>query len=59
MAQLKRIAGANQPAATLDRRQAVPALIERPADWLVVAGLARRNLDGRMTAKVDPEDVVQ
>ena len=40
MAQLKRIAGANQPAATLDRRQAVPALIERPGDGLVVAGLA-------------------
>ena len=40
MAQLKRIAGVNQPAATLDRRQAVPALIERPEDFLVVAGLA-------------------
>ena len=40
MAQLKRIAGVNQPAATLDRREAVPALIERPQDWLVVAGLA-------------------
>ena len=40
MAQLKRIAGVNQPAATLDRRVAVPALIERPQDWLVVAGLA-------------------
>ena len=40
MAQLKRIAGANQPPATLDRREAVPALIERPTEWLVVAGLA-------------------
>ena len=30
----------NQPAATLDRRTAVPALIERPQDFLVVAGLA-------------------
>ena len=40
MAQLKRIAGANQPPATLDRRQAVPALIQRPQEWLVVAGLA-------------------
>ncbi|MCX7376354.1 MAG: thiamine pyrophosphate-dependent enzyme [Alphaproteobacteria bacterium] len=40
MAQLKRIPGTNQPAATLDRRDAVPALIERPTDWLVVAGLA-------------------
>ena len=40
MAQLKRIAGVNQPAAVLDRREAVPALIERPQDWLVAAGLA-------------------
>lgn len=31
---------ANQPAAVLDRRTAVPALIERPQDFLVVAGLA-------------------
>jgi thiamine pyrophosphate-dependent acetolactate synthase large subunit-like protein len=30
----------NQPAAVLDRRTAVPALIERPQDFLVVAGLA-------------------
>jgi thiamine pyrophosphate-dependent acetolactate synthase large subunit-like protein len=28
------------PDAVLDRRQAVPALIERPRDWLVVGGLA-------------------
>ena len=35
MAQLKRIAGVNQPPAVLDRREAVPALIERPAEWLV------------------------
>jgi len=30
----------NQPAAVLDRRSAVPALIERPQDFLIVAGLA-------------------
>src|SRR5215472_16116752 len=30
----------NQPPATLDRRTAVPVLIERPQDFLVVAGLA-------------------
>ena len=30
----------NQPAAALDRRSAVPALIERPQDFLIVAGLA-------------------
>ncbi len=30
----------NQPAAVLDRRTAVPALIERPQDFLIVAGLA-------------------
>lgn len=40
MAELKRIPGTNQPPATLDRREAVPALIDRPQDWLVVAGLA-------------------
>lgn len=37
MAQLERITSADQPPATLDRREAVPALIERPHDWLVVA----------------------
>ena len=40
MAQHKRIQGANQPAATLDRRQAVPALIPNPHDFLVIGGLA-------------------
>ena len=29
-----------QPAAVLDRRTVVPALIERPQDFLIVAGLA-------------------
>jgi phosphonopyruvate decarboxylase len=40
MAKLTRIKTHNLPEATLDRRQAVPALIARPHDWLVVAGLA-------------------
>ncbi len=40
MATLSRIRTHNMPDAVLDRRQAVPALIARPHDWLVVAGLA-------------------
>jgi phosphonopyruvate decarboxylase len=40
MARLTRIKTHNLPEATLDRRQAIPALIARPHDWLVVAGLA-------------------
>jgi len=40
MAKLNRINTHNVPEAVLDRRQAVPALIARPQDWLVVAGLA-------------------
>jgi phosphonopyruvate decarboxylase len=40
MAKLNRIKTHNMPEAVLDRRAAVPALIARPQDWLVVAGLA-------------------
>ncbi len=40
MARLNKIPMSNVPAATLDRRQAVPALLERHADFLIVAGLA-------------------
>ena len=40
MAKLNRIRTQNIPEAVLDRREAVPALIARPQDWLVVAGLA-------------------
>jgi thiamine pyrophosphate-dependent acetolactate synthase large subunit-like protein len=40
MAKLNRIKTHNMPEAVLDRREAVPALIARPQDWLVVAGLA-------------------
>jgi thiamine pyrophosphate-dependent acetolactate synthase large subunit-like protein len=40
MAKLNRISTHNLPEAVLDRREAVPALIARPQDWLVVAGLA-------------------
>jgi thiamine pyrophosphate-dependent acetolactate synthase large subunit-like protein len=40
MAKLNRIQAHTVPHAVLDRRQAVPALIERPQDFLVVAGLA-------------------
>lgn len=40
MAQHKRIQNVNLPTATLDRRQAVPALIPNPLDFLVIAGLA-------------------
>jgi thiamine pyrophosphate-dependent acetolactate synthase large subunit-like protein len=40
MAKLNRMQTAVLPDAVLDRRQAVPALIERPQDFLIVAGLA-------------------
>jgi len=40
MARLNPIRSRNLPPAVLDRREAVPALIVRPQDWLVVAGLA-------------------
>jgi thiamine pyrophosphate-dependent acetolactate synthase large subunit-like protein len=40
MAKLNRLQTAVHPEPVLDRRQAVPALIERPQDFLVVAGLA-------------------
>jgi phosphonopyruvate decarboxylase len=40
MAKLNRLQMQAFPAAVLDRRQAVPALIERPEDYLIVAGLA-------------------
>jgi len=40
MAKLNRMQTAIHPDPVLDRRQAVPALIERPEDFLVVAGLA-------------------
>jgi phosphonopyruvate decarboxylase len=40
MARLNRMQTSALPDRVLDRRQAVPALIERPGDFLVVAGLA-------------------
>ena len=40
MAKLNRIQMSTLPPPVLDRRQAVPALIERPQDFLVVGGLA-------------------
>ena len=40
MARLNRMQTAVHPEPVLDRRQAVPALIEWPDDFLVVAGLA-------------------
>ena len=40
MAKLNRLQMASLPDPVLDRRTAVPALIERPQDFLVVAGLA-------------------
>jgi thiamine pyrophosphate-dependent acetolactate synthase large subunit-like protein len=40
MAKLNRMQTAVLPDAVLDRRQAVPALVERPQDFLIVAGLA-------------------
>ncbi|MBN8902884.1 MAG: hypothetical protein BGO51_03095 [Rhodospirillales bacterium 69-11] len=40
MAKLNKLQVATLPDAVLDRRQAVPALIERPEDFLIVAGLA-------------------
>lgn len=40
MAKLNKIQMSTLPDAVLDRRQAVPALIERPEDFLIVTGLA-------------------
>jgi thiamine pyrophosphate-dependent acetolactate synthase large subunit-like protein len=40
MARLNKIQMSSLPDAVLDRRQAVPALIERPGDFLIVTGLA-------------------
>ena len=40
MARPNRLQMSTHPAPVLDRRQAIPALIERPEDFLVVAGLA-------------------
>ncbi|WP_428484391.1 thiamine pyrophosphate-dependent enzyme [Rhodopila sp.] len=40
MAKLNKLQTATLPEAVLDRRQAVPALIERPDEFLMVAGLA-------------------
>lgn len=40
MAKLNKLRTSNLPDAVLDRRQAVPALIENPSDFLIVAGLA-------------------
>ncbi len=40
MAKLNRMQTSALPDPVLDRRQAVPALIERPQDFLVIAGLA-------------------
>ena len=40
MARPSRLQTSTLPPATLDRRTAVPALVERPEDFLVVAGLA-------------------
>ena len=40
MAKLNKLQMSSLPDAVLDRRQAVPALIETPADFLIVTGLA-------------------
>ena len=40
MARLNKLQMATLPDASLDRRQAIPALIEQPEDFLIVAGLA-------------------
>ena len=40
MARLNKLQMSTLPDAVLDRRQAVPALIDRPADFLIVTGLA-------------------
>jgi phosphonopyruvate decarboxylase len=40
MARLNKLRTSNLPDAVLDRREAVPALIERPSDFLIVTGLA-------------------
>lgn len=40
MARLNKLQMSSLPDAVLDRKQAVPALIERPSDYLIVTGLA-------------------
>ena len=40
MAKLNKLQTASLPEAVLDRRQAVPALIQNPQEFLIVAGLA-------------------
>jgi thiamine pyrophosphate-dependent acetolactate synthase large subunit-like protein len=40
MAKLNKLQMSSLPDAVLDRRQAVPALIDKPADFLIVTGLA-------------------
>lgn len=40
MAALQKLPTSNLPDAVLDRRQAMPALIDRPQDFLIVTGLA-------------------
>jgi thiamine pyrophosphate-dependent acetolactate synthase large subunit-like protein len=40
MAKLNRLQTATLPPAVLDRKKAVPALVDRPSDFLVVTGLA-------------------
>ena len=40
MAKLNKLQMSSLPDAVLDRRQAVPALIEKPSDFLIVCGLA-------------------
>jgi phosphonopyruvate decarboxylase len=40
MAQLRKLATSNLPEAVLDRRQAMPALIGNPDDFLMIGGLA-------------------
>ena len=44
MAKLNKLRTSNLPDAVLDRRQAVPALIERPSDFLIVTGLGLAGL---------------
>ena len=40
MARLNKLQMSSFPDPVLDRRHAIPALIENPADYLIVAGLA-------------------
>ena len=54
MAQLKKIKMSNAPDAVLDRREAVPALIDHVEDYLVVAGLAGSAQEMTFIAKDAP-----